>query len=255
MSVAARTLELSAPALDPDKAALFLDLDGTLAPIVSRPDAVGPDPRRTGLLRRLVRATGGRVAVVSGRTLPDLDRILEGQVEAIAAVHGLVRRDAQGLVRLAAKPPGMAPALHSLRAFAAGRPGLLVEDKTLSVTLHYRQAPELEGLAQAEAARVARETRLVLQPGKMVCELRAPGPDKGDSVRAFMAEAPFLGAMPIFLGDDLTDEEGFAAAEALGGFGVLVGADRPTAARYRLPDPDAALTWLEAAPTRLEPTP
>ncbi len=246
MSVAERTLETQAPALDPARSALFLDLDGTLAPIVSRPEAVGPDPRRTGLLRRLVQSTGGRLAVVSGRTLPDLDRILEHQATALAAIHGLVRRDARGVVHMSPRPHGVARALVAFRAFAVGHGGLLVEDKDLSVTLHYRQAPELAAAVRAVAEYVAAETGLVLQPGKMVMELRAPGPDKGDSVRAFMAEPPFVGAAPIFLGDDLTDEEGFAAAELLGGFGVLVGPARVTAARYRLADPEAALTWLEA---------
>jgi trehalose 6-phosphate phosphatase len=248
MSIAERTLESRTPALDPLRSALFLDLDGTLAPIAPRPDAVGPDPRRTGLLRRLVGSTGGRIAVVSGRTLTDLDRILERQVPSLAAVHGLVRRDAQGRVRLSPKPPGLAQALADFRLFARRDPGLIVEDKDLSVTLHYRQAPELAGAARAEAERIAAGAGLILQPGKMVMELRAPGPDKGDSVRAFMAEPPFLGAIPIFVGDDLTDEAGFAAAEALGGFGVLVGPGRSTMARYRLSDPDAALSWLEAAP-------
>ena len=247
MSVAERTSQTRAPRLDPAQTALFLDLDGTLAPIAPRPEAVGPDPRRTGMLRRLVRATRGRLAVVSGRTLSDLDRILEHQIQSLAAVHGLVRRDAEGLVHMSPRPASMAPALAAFRAFAARHPGLLVEDKDLSVTLHYRQASELAAAVQEEAARVAVETGLTPQPGKMVMELRATGPHKGDSVRAFMAEPPFAGAIPIFVGDDLTDEAGFVAAEALGGFGVLVGPERATAARYRLADPEAALSWLEGA--------
>ena len=247
MSVAERTSQTRAPTLDPGRSALFLDLDGTLAPIAPRPEAVGPDARRTGLLRRLVRATRGRLAVVSGRTLPDLDRILEHQIRSLAAVHGLVRRDAEGVVHMSPRPAGMTPALAAFRAFATRHPGLLVEDKDLSVTLHYRQAPDLAGAVQAEAGRVAAETGLTAQPGKMVMELRATGPHKGDSVRAFMAEPPFAGAIPIFVGDDLTDEAGFVAAEALGGFGVLVGPERLTAARYRLADPEAALSWLEGA--------
>ena len=248
MSIAEQTLVSPTPALDPARSALFLDLDGTLAPIAPRPDAVGPDARRSGLLRRLVGSTNGRLAVVSGRTLPDLDRILEHEVPTLAAVHGLVRRDARGLVRLSPKPAGIALALAAFRAFAARHAGTIVEDKDLSVTLHYRQAPDLAAAALAEAQRIAARTGLILQPGKMVMELRAPGPDKGDSVRAFMAEPPFAGATPIFLGDDLTDEAGFAAAEQLGGFGVLVGAERASAARYRLTGPEAALAWLEAAP-------
>ena len=227
--------------------ALFLDLDGTLAPIAARPQDVGPDPRRTSLLERLAQTLDGRLAVISGRTLDDLDRILEHRVAALAGVHGLARRTGTGAVRTAQPHPGHDRALAALTAFAAPLHGVLVEDKGLSIALHYRQAPEIANAAIAEAERVATDTGLTLQPGRMVMELRAPGPTKGDSVRAFMAEPPFAGARPIFLGDDLTDEDGFEAADLLGGFGVLVGGARATAARFQLDDVEAALVWLERA--------
>jgi trehalose 6-phosphate phosphatase len=83
--------------------------------------------------------------------------------------------------------------------------------------------------------------------GHMVAELRTPGPDKGDALAAFMAEPPFAGSRPVFIGDDLTDEDAFAAAAAGGGFGVLVGPDRPTAARMRLENVEAVHAWLTAA--------
>ena len=229
------------------KAALFLDLDGTLAPIAARPQDVVPDPRRTGILEKLMRGLDGRLAVVSGRTLCDIDRILEGRVPAVAAVHGLVRRDADGRITPTEPHPALPQAVAALRLFAAGHPGLLVEDKILSATLHYRGDPDHAQAARMEAERIAARTGLMLQPGDMVVELRTPGPTKGDSVEAFLAHAPFTGATPIFLGDDLTDEDGFAAAERLGGYGVLVGPKRDTAARQRLEDVDAALAWLEAA--------
>ena len=229
------------------KAALFLDLDGTLAPIAARPQDVVPDPRRTGILEKLMRGLDGRLAVVSGRTLCDIDRILEGRVPAVAAVHGLVRRDADGRITPTEPHPALPQAVAALRLFAAGHPGLLVEDKILSATLHYRGDPDHAQAARMEAERIAARTGLMLQPGDMVVELRTPGPTKGDSVEAFLAHAPFTGATPIFLGDDLTDEDGFSAAERLGGYGVLVGPKRDTAARLRLEDVDAALAWLEAA--------
>ena len=97
----------------------------------------------------------------------------------------------------------------------------------------------------APAKTPAQETGLALQPGSMVLELKTPGADKGVALTAFMAEAPFQGATPIMVGDDLTDEHGFEAAEALGGFGVLVGPERPTAARYLLDDVPAVLDWLD----------
>lgn len=247
MSLAALNPGREPPVLDLSDAALFLDLDGTLAPIVSRPDEVGPDPRRTGLLERLRRALDGRLAIVSGRTLGDLDRILEGRVPALAAVHGLARRDTRGELASTPPHPGLNAAVAGLRAFAGAHPGLLVEDKGLSVALHYRLAPHLAREARAETTRLAQDCGLVLQPGDMVMELRTPGAGKGDSVRAFMAERPFLGAIPVFMGDDLTDEAGFEAADALGGFGVLIGPRRDTVARFRLPDVEAALAWLEQA--------
>jgi trehalose 6-phosphate phosphatase len=94
---------------------------------------------------------------------------------------------------------------------------------------------------------LARDTGLSYQPGDMVAELRTPGPGKGDSIRAFMAEAPFAGAMPVFLGDDFTDEHGFFAVRTIGGYGILVGPERRTAARYRMAGVEAALAWLEEA--------
>ena len=235
------------PLLDLDGAALFLDLDGTLAPLAARPSDVGPDPRRSALLRALVARMDGRVAILSGRTLAEIDRILDASVQAVAAVHGLDRR-VQGTDH---SPPIGHPALElvttAFRALAATRPGLLVEAKGQSTALHYRLAPDAAGAALALAERLAAETGLGLQPGHMVIELRGPGPDKGDSLRNFMQTPPFLGAIPIVVGDDLTDEPAFVAAHSLGGFGVLVGAPRPCAATYGLPDVDAVLSWLEAA--------
>jgi trehalose 6-phosphate phosphatase len=240
------SVDLPPPPLDlPRRAALFLDLDGTLAPIMPRPDDVGPDPRRARLLARLREAFQDRVAVVSGRALSDLDHILGGGVIAIAAVHGLVRRTADGII--ADRPPhaGLEDARRILGELAHCERGLLFEDKGLSVALHYRNAPSCAEAVIEAAERLAQATGLVLQLGDMVAELRTPGADKGAAVRAFLREAPFTGATPVFVGDDLTDEDGFTAAKRLGGFGVLVGEPRPTAASYHLQDPHAVSRWLE----------
>lgn len=237
------------PAFPPLSAALFLDLDGTLAPIMPRPEQVGPDRRRAMLMKRLAATLDGRVAVVSGRALDDLDRILEHAVTPIAAVHGLVRRDAEGHVTMATPHRGVADARLLLRDLARCDKGLQFEDKQVSVALHYRNAPGA-GEAVVEAAqRIAVTTGLVLQLGDMVVELRTPGQDKGQSVAAFLRERPFIGAVPIFVGDDLTDEDGFAAAARLGGYGVLVGPMRLTAASYRLDNPAAVTDWLESVVT------
>ncbi|MDX9998863.1 MAG: trehalose-phosphatase [Phenylobacterium sp.] len=227
--------------------ALFLDLDGTLAPIAARPQDVKPDARLTRLIERLHRGLQGRLAVLSGRTLADVDRILERRVPAVASVHGLIRRTSEGKVVDRGPHPGLPEAAEAIRAFARRDDGLLVEDKGHSIALHFRLAPSLAREATALAEALAARTGLVLQPGHMVVELRTPGPSKGDSLQDFMAAAPFAGAVPVFVGDDLTDEPAFRAAAALGGFGVLVGPARPTAARWRMEDVGAVLDWLEAA--------
>jgi trehalose 6-phosphate phosphatase len=227
--------------------ALFLDLDGTVAPIAARPQDVRADPRRTSLLERLDRALAGRLAVVSGRTLADVDRILEGRVTAVAAVHGLVRRTPDGIVTETAPHPALAEAAERCRELAARDSGLIVEEKGLSVALHYRLALSHAAAARRCAEAIAAATGLTLQRGDMVEELRTPGPTKGDSVAEFLMIEPFLGARPVFMGDDVTDEHGFEAVQALGGMGVLVGPQRPTAARFRILGVEEALAWLEAS--------
>lgn len=211
-----------------------------------RPEQVGPDARRAALLDDLTRALDGRVAVVSGRGLDDLDRILEDRVKYVAAVHGLVRRGAHGVDRVQPHPD-LEHARDVLRDLARSDRGLLFEDKGLSVALHYRNVPSAADAVIEAAERLGQSSHLVVQLGDMVAELRTPGQDKGKSVAAFLREAPFDGATPVFVGDDLTDEDGFAAAARLGGYGVLVGPERPTQAAYRLNDFNAVLDWLSAS--------
>jgi trehalose 6-phosphate phosphatase len=231
-----------------EKIALFADLDGTLAPIEATPQAVGPDASRRRLIDALTSALSGRFAVVSGRSLEDIDRVLEHRVAAVAAVHGLVRRNAdRSLVATWIDRPALRIALDTLRAFAAPHSGLLVEDKGAAIALHYRLAPANAADCQALARHLALKLTLKIQEGDMVVELRAPGPDKGGAITAFLAEPPFMGHMPVFLGDDLTDESGFLAVQAAGGFGVIVGHRRPTAARFSLADVATAREWLQRA--------
>ncbi len=242
----AATLLLPMPPVVADGAALFLDLDGVLAPMAPTPDAVGPVARRTTVLKAVEARLNGRVAIVSGRTIAEIDRISGSALTSASGVHGLERRLKDGSIERHTAGEGVAEALQAFQAFAAERPGIIVEDKGVSAGLHYRQAPDQTAAAVALAHRLQAETGLTLQPGHMVLELKTPGADKGTAVTAFMQDEPFRGAVPIMLGDDLTDEHGFEAAAALGGYGVLVGPERETAARYRLEDVDAVLSWLEA---------
>jgi trehalose 6-phosphate phosphatase len=225
--------------------ALFLDMDGVLAPLAPRPSDVGPVARRTAVIAALDERLGGRVAILSGRTLAEIDRISGGAARSASGVHGLERRRHDGQTERAEVPDSLGDVVRAFETFALERPGILVEDKGASVGLHYRQAPESREAATALAARLAQQTGLTLQPGHMVLELKMPGADKGTALAAFMTEPPFIGAVAVMLGDDLTDEFAFDAATALGGFGVLVGPERPTHARYRLDDVEAVLTWLE----------
>ena len=248
MSIETLTIGLPAPKpLRRADAALFLDLDGTLAPIAARPQDVHPDQRRTQLLEKLNAGLEGRMAVVTGRTIADVDRILEGRVTCVAAVHGLVRRDCDGSLHQPAPHPGLGAATEAMHKFAARDSGLLVEEKGAAVALHFRLARQQAGAARALARRLAAETGLDVQDGDMVEELRTPGPTKGDSIRAFMQNPLFAGADPVFVGDDITDEHGFEEVARLGGFGVLVGPPRATHARYGLPGVEGVMAWLEAA--------
>ncbi|HWU13643.1 MAG TPA: trehalose-phosphatase, partial [Caulobacter sp.] len=148
--------------------------------------------------------------------------------------------------------PDLDHARDVLRDLARGDRGLLFEDKDLSVALHYRNVPSAADAVIEAAERLAQGSELVLQLGDMVAELRTPGQDKGKAVAAFLREPPFDGAVPVFVGDDLTDEDGFTAAARLGGYGVLVGPPhRPTQARYRLNDFNAVLDWLSASTGRV----
>jgi trehalose 6-phosphate phosphatase len=227
--------------------ALFLDLDGTLAAIAARPDDVRPDARRTRLLERLKEGLEGRLAIVTGRTLADVDRILEGRITCVAAVHGLVRRDCDGSLHEPDRHPELDRVTRKLRDFAERDSGLIVEEKGASVALHFRLARSHAAEARVVAQRLAEQTGLVLQHGDMVEELRTPGPAKGDSIRGFMETPAFRDAHPIFAGDDVTDEHGFAEVDRLGGYGVLVGRPRQTHARFGLRGVEDVMAWLEAA--------
>ena len=235
------------PAINPSRDALFLDLDGTLAGFEAHPDAVGPVERRTVLLRRLGERLGGRLAIVTGRTVSEADRILDGACPVVAGVHGLSIRGPDGMLDEAAANGSFQTALAQASAFAADRPGLLVEDKGVAVALHYRQAPDQAEAVNARGRELATQHGLHGQPGHLVFELRLRGADKGSAVERLMALAPFAGSRPIFVGDDLTDEDGFRAARSLGGYSVLVGDRQGSEADHGLADVEAVLAWLEAA--------
>lgn len=226
--------------------ALLLDFDGTLVDLAETPDAIHVDAGFAALLDRLHRRFSGRIAIVTGRSLADLERHIGAIGAAVSGSHGFELR-AGGRTAMGSVPDGLAAARREFGGLAAADPRLVCEEKPGSVALHFRRAPERAREIGEVAETLAARHALRLQNGKMVVELLPHGVDKGMAVARIMAEPPFAGTRPVFVGDDLTDEHGFAAATAMGGDGVLVGPPRPTAARWRLPDVPAVRAWLEEA--------
>lgn len=232
------------PVLDRNEA-FFLDVDGTLLDIAERPEDVKLRSGLTDTLAALQRAAP--VALISGRPIAALDRLFAPLRLPAAGQHGAERRGADGQVRRAVvAESALGPARAHLLAWAHNHHGILLEDKGLTLALHYRAAPHLE----AEAARVSREALrqlddgFVLGSGSMVYEIRPRGWDKGRAIAEFMREPPFAGRVPVFAGDDVTDEDGFAVVNRMGGHSIKVGAG-PTAARWRFADVIQVLTWLD----------
>jgi trehalose 6-phosphate phosphatase len=235
-------LPLPPPALL-DGASLFLDFDGTLVDFVVDPAAAAVDRQLRALLENLAQRLDGRLAILSGRSLDELtDRIGLGDI-AMAGSHGLERRSADGTVGRAPIPAALAEATAAATDFAASH-DLRLEAKVAGVAIHFRDSQHAENAVDDFVRALAADTGLTLQIGKCVRELRVPGADKGDAVRAFMAEPPFALGRPVVVGDDLTDEHAFEAAAQLGGSAILVGESRPTAAHFQLPTVAATLNWL-----------
>ncbi|TQV76113.1 trehalose-phosphatase [Denitrobaculum tricleocarpae] len=231
------------------KAALFLDFDGTLVELAGHPNEIRPDHRLADLLLRLSDRLDGRVALVSGRTVADIDRHMGRLPIAVAGSHGGELRSAgQDAIEVLAQsiPPG---AQAAAQVFMEQNPGLMIEQKRLGFALHYRAAPGLEAAVAAFAERLTETHQLASQRGKMVVEFMPDGFDKGRAVAWFMTQPSFEGSTPVFLGDDVTDEHGFEVVSAQGGLGILVGDARETKATARLPAVADVHDWLRAFAT------
>ena len=227
-------------------AALFLDFDGTLVGIAETPEAIEVPQGLVALLTDLHDWLGGALAVVSGRQIDVLDRFLAPLRLPAAGEHGVQRRDATGNMR-EQTPPDLQAVLDVANHLAGNYPDLLVERKHAAVALHYRRAPQLEHLCRnALLGVIAKEPRLELMHGKAVFEVKPAGINKGIAIDAFMTEAPFAGRVPVFAGDDTTDESGFAVVQPLGGVAIKVGTG-PSLAQHRLESPLAVFEWLANA--------
>ena len=236
------------PQLLATRHSLLLDFDGTLVELADRPDGIVVEPVLAVLIRRLAGTFRGRLALVSGRSVAQLEGFLGEALENVALIGSHGAEIHTGSSRVApVRPPALIEAEHAIRAIFADREGIVVEVKTLGVAVHYRLAPEAEPAARRLVRSLAINNGLAVQEGKMMIELRAAGHDKGSGIATLMARSPFAGTVPVFAGDDVTDEAGFVAVAALGGVGVLVGPERATAARHRLQDVAAVRAWLEQA--------
>jgi trehalose 6-phosphate phosphatase len=231
-----------------DDWALFLDVDGTLLEIAATPEDVFVPARTIDMLAKLRARLNGALALVSGRTIADLDRLFDPLRLPTAGAHGAERRTASGQILRSGEEVPLDSARDLLDQWVTANGGALLEDKGAALALHYRGAPALEGDARRVAAAAASLAgpHFRIQEGKKVLEIKPHSIDKGAAIVAFMREAPFAGRVPVFIGDDLTDEHGFARVNELGGHSIAVGALHATVARWRLASEARVLHWLES---------
>jgi trehalose 6-phosphate phosphatase len=230
--------------------ALFLDVDGTLLDLAETPTAVVvPDGLLTALMRAS-KALGGALALVSGRAISDIDGLFHPLRFPAAGIHGFELRPTSGPPRRVA--PLMTPEQRTTLAMAGlGLDGVIVEDKVGAVAFHYRLAPDVREVLARRIEAVLEHEHLRdfdMRPGKMLWEVRRNGIDKGKAVEALMANAPFAGRTPVFVGDDETDLDGFAGARRLGGFALPV---RDLTPGPGFAGPDEVRAWLAALPAHL----
>ena len=239
--------------LDPSNLALFLDVDGTLLDIEDHPADVRADRPLVAMLAKISAGLGGAVSLISGRELADIDRIFAPARFAAAGAHGSELRqhpDDPVAITQSSLP---SPVLARIRTFVEQNAGLLLEEKRGGASLHYRRAPQLEeqckALVQELLPEIENDFRLIA--GKMVLELAPIDHNKGAAITEMMRREPFSGRRAVFVGDDVTDEDGFLAVNAMGGITIRVGGNRGSAAEYALADVAGVRRWLESIEGRI----
>lgn len=239
---------LSVVAADTRRWALFLDFDGTLVDLAETPEAICVPAELPVLLDALSERFAGAVALVTGRSLENLDRHLGVRLPA-AGQHGIQWRVHSAGIAHIGSAPALAVARERVRELASGRPRLLVEDKGATLAVHYRAEPEAEDDVRQVMTRLAEasENALEVLMGKQVCELRPSGFDKGSAINRLLETPLFKGRLPLMIGDDVTDEAGFAAALNAGGVAIKVGGGE-TCAPWRLDAPHSVRDWLGRMP-------
>lgn len=242
------------PPFDPDWA-FFLDVDGTLLEYAEHPQQVQVEPGLLALLARLHDAVGGALALVSGRSVNDIDALFAPLRLPTAGQHGTERRAADGAWRRASAPvESLGRAAAEIVRLTAAHEGLVFENKGMTLALHYRRAPALRALVEGEMRAIAGRLgeRFELQTGKFVAEIKPSGRDKGSAIAEFAVETPFTGRRPVFIGDDLTDESGFDVVNRAGGYSVKVGPGI-TRARWHLPDAASVRNWIASYAEKFAP--
>jgi trehalose 6-phosphate phosphatase len=224
---------------------LFLDVDGTLVELTDTPSQTSADPEIKALLRDVAERLCGAVAFVSGRKIQTLDILFAPLRLPAAGLHGVERRKASGDMQGANfVDMQLDGARESIRSLVDAHPGTLMEDKDRTIAVHFRMAPQFADIIRQRVTEIAKPlgSNYHIQDGKMLFEIKPRGFSKATAVKAFMHEPPFSGRLPVFVGDDLTDQEGFAIVEARGGISIAVG-DR-VRGQYHLPDVSAVRDWL-----------
>jgi trehalose 6-phosphate phosphatase len=220
------------------RAALLLDMDGTLIDLAPAPDAVTVPSGLPDTLIALRKALGGALAIVTGRPIETVDRLFGDAPGAVAGEHGgAIRHAAGAAIERVDLPSPSAHWLAAAETLVQSHPGALLERKARGFALHYRAAPEARDVFHsALTALLATAPGFELHPAHMLWEVRPLGADKGRAVAALMQRPPFAGRLPIFIGDDVTDEDGMREARKRGGAGYRVDAV------FR--DPDGVRSWL-----------
>ncbi|GBR03681.1 trehalose-phosphatase [Asaia siamensis] len=223
----------SAPSLD--RAAFLLDFDGTLVDIAPTPDSVQVEPGLIDTLLRLRDLCGGALAIVTGRPIAQIDHFLPGIPTAVAGEHGLtLRRSPDGAEEPVSASPIPTAWQQQAEALVSQFRDTALERKKAGLVLHYRGNPAAETpFRSAIETWLSGQDIFEIHPSKMAWEIRLAGIHKGNAVEALMAQAPFAGRIPVFVGDDVTDMDGVRAAKALGGYGYLIPDDFRTAHDFR----------------------
>lgn len=240
---------LTAPKhIDCETTALFLDVDGTLLEIQDRPGDVRADPELVELLQQLLMHFNGAVALISGRSIAEIDRIFDNVHFPAVGAHGAEMREVNTVLAAPPSQPLPAHVLDGITKLVDDHDGLLLEQKKGGVSLHYRRAPELAARCRALVLEVMPELEsdFRLIEGKMVYEIAPRQHNKGEAIRQLLKSREFEQRQPVFIGDDITDEDGFEVVNALQGISIRVGGGSATAAHYALDSVADVRKWLHS---------